>query len=84
MDIFKALVGCSSKINKLTCDFTLFQDTVVALQALSEFATLVYSKDVDMRIDITTKKGLLPGKTQTIRLNSENHDVLQYRDVSNI
>ena len=56
----------------------------MALQALSEFATLVYSKDVDMRIDITTKKGLLPGKTQTIRLNSENHDVLQYRDVSNI
>ena len=57
---------------------------MVALQALSEFATLVYSKDIDMRIDITTKKGMLPGPSQTIRLNPENHDVLQYRDVSAI
>ena len=55
---------------------------MVALQALSEFANLIYSKNVDMRIDIATKKGAIAGPTKTIRLNKDNHDVLLYADVS--
>ena len=58
------------------------QDTVVALQALSEFAELIYSKEVDMSIDISTNKGGIISPVKTILLTSESHDVLQYAEVS--
>lgn len=57
------------------------QDTVVALQAFSEFAAQIYSKDVDMTLDISTTKGNnLVGTKKQIKLTSENHDILQYVD----
>ena len=59
-----------------------FQDTVVALQALSEFAKLVYSKDVNMRINVFTTKGQTPSTKIERYINRENNDILQYVDVS--
>ncbi|XP_060566096.1 CD109 antigen-like isoform X2 [Ruditapes philippinarum] len=54
------------------------QDTVVALQALAEFAGLIYSSNVDMVIDICNDTCAVPANKRTINLNSANHDVLQY------
>ena len=68
--------------HKLTYYVSYFQDTVVALQALSEFAKLVYSKDVDMRINVFTTKGQTPSTKIERYINRENNDILQYVDVS--
>ena len=68
--------------HKLTLYALYFQDTVVALQALSEFAKLVYSKDVNMRINVFTTKGLTPSTKIERYINRENNDILQYVDVS--
>jgi len=51
------------------------QDTVVALQALTEYATGARS-DVDLTVTITTD-----GQPQVLRINRENYDVLQIVDV---
>ena len=68
--------------HKLTLYALYFQDTVVALQALSEFAKLVYSKDVNMRINVFTTKGQTPSTKIERYINRENNDILQYVDVS--
>lgn len=61
--------------------FSSTQDTVVALQALSEFASLIYSMNVNLVVTITTKTGGISGTPVTITLNNNNHDILQYRDI---
>ena len=50
----------------------LLQDTVIGLQALSEFATLVYSKDTDMQITVTGGN-----YTQACNVTQQNALVLQ-------
>lgn len=55
---------------------------MVGLQALTEFAKLIYSKEVSMTIDISTKKGEVSSAVQSVQLNRDNHDVLHYKDVS--
>jgi len=56
---------------------------VVALQALTEFAGLIYSKDVNMNVAVWIRKGGYddPTTTHTFMLNTGNHDVFQYKDV---
>ena len=80
--------SCVGKLWKVSLPIVPFyrmfylQDTVVALQALSEFAELIYSKEVDMSIDISKSKGGIISPVKTILLTSESHDVLQYAEVS--
>lgn len=58
----------------------VFQDTVVALQALSDMASQMFTSDVSM--NVTVEYGSESPKNVTI--NSENMDVLQFIDVSNL
>ena len=61
----------------------MFQDTVIGLQAFEVLAELIYSPDVDMRIEILAwSKGTLV-VTNNFDLTEENHDVLQLQDVRN-
>ncbi|MFC2022624.1 alpha-2-macroglobulin family protein, partial [Chloroflexota bacterium] len=52
------------------------QDTVVALQALTEYATGARA-DVDLKVEIKTS-----GETRTVRINQDNYDVLQVIEVA--
>lgn len=58
---------------------SLFQDTVVALQGLAEFATLTYSKDVTLAITIDDT-----ATVHNLTINSENMDVLQILEVCSV
>ena len=62
--------------------FCLLQDTVVALQALSEFAESIYSDKVNMDIQLSTTKNGVQSPTETLHLDKQSHDVLLYADVS--
>lgn len=60
--------------------FISTQDTIVALQALSSFASLIYTSNVDMSVQLYTVKGAIESPRHTLTLTSQNHDVLQYVD----
>ena len=61
----------------------MFQDTVVGLQAFEELAELIYSTDVDMRIEILALSNETLVVCKSFDLTEENHDVLQLQDVRN-
>ncbi|XP_045203101.2 alpha-2-macroglobulin-like isoform X2 [Mercenaria mercenaria] len=58
--------------------FLSTQDTVVALQSFTEFAALIYSKEVSMVIDICKDTCAIPANKKQIILNNQNHDILQF------
>lgn len=55
------------------------QDTVVGLQALSEFAELIYSPDIDFTVQLTSSADSNFRKTMTV--NQQNSMVLQLVEV---
>lgn len=55
----------------------LVQDTVVALQAISSVATQTFNADINMKI-VVEHGG---EKSNTVNINADNMDVLQYIDV---
>ena len=59
----------------------LFQDTVVGLQALEEIAAKIYTPDVDMQIQITAKRDGNQIAAEGFNVDSQNHDVFQFKDV---
>lgn len=66
---------CTLKLMHLT--ITL-QDTVVALQAMAEFASLIYSSKVNMSILIDDAVST----NRTLTVDADNMDVLQLVEVS--
>jgi len=58
--------------------FITFQDTVVALQALSDFAAMAYSDSFDIQATITADN-----MTHTFSINKQNSLVLQTLVVRN-
>ena len=55
------------------------QDTVIGLQALSEFAELIYTPDVDFTLQLTVSAD--PTFSRTITVNQQNSMVLQLVEV---
>lgn len=55
------------------------QDTVIGLQALSEFAELIYSPDIDFTVELTSTVD--PNFRKTISVNQQNSMVLQLVEV---
>lgn len=55
------------------------QDTVIGLQALSEFAELIYTPDIDITVQLTSSVD--PNFRKTITVNQENSMVLQLVEV---
>jgi len=55
------------------------QDTVIGLQALSEFAELIYTPDIDFTVQLTSSVDTNFGKTVTV--NQQNSMVLQLVEV---
>ena len=55
----------------------------MGLQALEEIAAKIYTQDVDMQIQITAKRDGNEIATESFNLDSENHDVFQFKDVRN-
>lgn len=55
------------------------QDTVIGLQALSEFAELIYTPDVDFTVQLTLSAD--PNFKKTISVNRQNSMVLQLVEV---
>ncbi|XP_052794417.1 CD109 antigen-like isoform X2 [Mya arenaria] len=81
---FKILLWLAKQRNPYG-GFVSTQDTVVALQALTEYASLVYTDNVALSVTVNTRtrsadNTLVDGPPVTITLNRENHDVLQYID----
>jgi hypothetical protein len=58
--------------------FSLFQDTVVALQALSDIASQIYTSDVSMTVSVDYGSE----SPKNVTINPENMDVLQFIDVN--
>ncbi|WAQ99999.1 CD109-like protein [Mya arenaria] len=83
---FKILLWLAKQRNPYG-GFVSTQDTVVALQALTEYASLVYTDNVALSVTVNTRtrsadNTLVDGPPVTITLNRENHDVLQYIDIN--
>lgn len=57
----------------------MFQDTVIALQALAEMAALVFPEYFDLVIDVSGR-----GFQDTFYINPNNSRVLQSREVDNV
>ena len=49
---------------------------------MSGFAKLVYTKNVDMVVDVSTTTGGVKVHKATFAVTEDNHDVLQFVDVS--
>ena len=58
-------------------EFCFLQDTVLALQALAAFSSIVYGGKQDMTIDVA-----VPGMSHKFTINSDNKLVLQRVEVS--
>lgn len=61
---------------------TLFQDTIIALQGLSEMAEQIYSPDFDMTVTISRPPG--SDVTETFNITADNALIFQSRDVSSL
>ena len=59
----------------------VFQDTIVALQALEEIAEKIYADEVDMHIQIIAKSAGTEVADERFTLKNANHDVLQLKHV---
>ena len=55
------------------------QDTVIGLQALSEFAELIYTPDIDFTVELTSTVD--PNFRKTITVNQQNSLVLHLVEV---
>ncbi|KAJ7374578.1 hypothetical protein OS493_004916 [Desmophyllum pertusum] len=58
------------------------QDTVIGLQALSEFAELIYTPDIDFTVELTSTVD--PNFRKTITVNQQNSLVLQLVEIPNV
>jgi len=58
------------------------QDTVIGLQALSEFAELIYSPDIDFTVQLTSSAD--PSFSETVNVNQQNAMVLQLVEIPNV
>ena len=56
-----------------------FQDTVIGLQALAEFAEMIYTPDVAFTLQLTASAD--PTFSRTITVNKQNSMVLQLIEV---
>lgn len=68
----------------MVCNSTLelFQDTVIGLQALSEFAELVYTPDIDFTVQLTSSAD--PSFSRIIKVDHQNSMVLQLVEVNSL
>ena len=73
-------VVASVERSKLSFSHFFFQDTVIGLQALSEFAELIYTSDTDFTVQLTSSAD--PSFSQTIKVNQQNSMVLQLVEVT--
>ncbi|XP_073231989.1 CD109 antigen-like [Porites lutea] len=58
------------------------QDTVMGLQALAEFAELIYSPDIDFTVTLSSSAD--PAFSETINVNQQNSMVLQLVEIANV
>lgn len=66
----------------LNCQNCIFfsQDTIIALQSLAEFATMVFSPNFNMRVRLTSKTPEVPFQQEFV-IDQNNALVLQTADV---
>ena len=72
---------CFSSTTVAMCVFLYYQDTCVALQALSEYATLAYVGHVNLNISLAYSD-MTSLVEEYFSLNDENSQVLQVIEVS--
>lgn len=58
------------------------QDTVIGLQALSEFAELIYTPDIDFTVQLMSSVD--PNFRKTVTVNQQNSMVLQLVEIPNV